>query len=85
MYLISYLKKPLRSTVLKRFLNTGNQKINPSAIYDVIVIGGGHAGCEAAHASARMNAKTLLLTHKIESIGELTELAAKIEDFFNTN
>lgn len=37
--------------------------------FDVIVIGGGHAGCEAAHASARMNAKTLLLTHKIESIG----------------
>jgi NADPH-dependent 2,4-dienoyl-CoA reductase/sulfur reductase-like enzyme len=37
--------------------------------YDVIIIGGGHAGCEAAHASARMNAKTLLLTHKIESIG----------------
>ena len=37
-------------------------------VYDVIVIGGGHAGCEAAAASARMGAKTLLLTHKIETI-----------------
>ena len=40
--------------------------------YDVIVIGGGHAGSEAAAASARMGAKTLLLTHKIETIGEMS-------------
>ncbi len=40
--------------------------------YDVIVIGGGHAGCEAAAASARMGAKTLLLTHKIETIGAMS-------------
>jgi tRNA uridine 5-carboxymethylaminomethyl modification enzyme len=40
--------------------------------YDVIVIGGGHAGCEAAAASARMGAKTLLLTHKIESVGVMS-------------
>ena len=40
--------------------------------YDVIVIGGGHAGCEAAAASARMGANTLLLTHKIETIGEMS-------------
>lgn len=40
--------------------------------YDVIVIGGGHAGCEAAAAAARMGAATLLLTHRADTIGEMS-------------
>lgn len=40
--------------------------------YDVIVIGGGHAGCEAAAASARFGAKTALVTHKSETIGVMS-------------
>jgi tRNA uridine 5-carboxymethylaminomethyl modification enzyme len=43
-----------------------------SGTYDVIVIGGGHAGCEAASAAARAGAKTLLLTHKIATLGEMS-------------
>src|SRR4030095_5897169 len=40
--------------------------------FDVIVIGGGHAGCEAASAAARMGAKTALVTHRFATIGAMS-------------
>jgi tRNA uridine 5-carboxymethylaminomethyl modification enzyme len=46
--------------------------MNNDLSFDVVVIGGGHAGCEAAAASARLGVTTALFTHKIETIGEMS-------------
>lgn len=49
---------------------TSNPRGDSASKYDVIVIGGGHAGTEAASAAARVGAQTLLITHKIDTIGK---------------
>ena len=41
-------------------------------VFNVVIVGGGHAGAEAAHAAARINAKVLLITHKIQTIGVMS-------------
>ena len=49
-----------------------NSKAFDASVYDVVVIGGGHAGCEAAAAAARVGAHTALVTHSFATIGEMS-------------
>ncbi|XP_055838089.1 protein MTO1 homolog, mitochondrial [Episyrphus balteatus] len=62
-----FLKNAFLSSCKRYLSGKSNEKF-----YDVIVIGGGHAGTEACAAATRMGAKTLLVTHKKETIGEMS-------------
>lgn len=62
------LRRSFATEAVKPFVNPDVQP------YDTLVIGGGHAGCEAAAASARTGARTLLLTQKLDSIGGMPAL-----------
>lgn len=53
-------------------LNNFDKIMNFTTTYGVIVIGGGHAGTEAALAAARMGVPTLLITHNIETLGQMS-------------
>src|SRR5258708_17466767 len=66
---------PLRGTCFFRLLSSRDRSpgmIAREESFDVIVIGGGHAGCEAASASARMGARTALVTHRFATIGAMS-------------
>src|SRR5213592_4502211 len=57
---------------VQRLRDRSARMLSQADSFDVIVVGGGHAGCEAASAAARMGAKTALLTHRFATIGAMS-------------
>lgn len=70
---VSQLRPCLRRCFAQSLFSTNsNSNNNEQQLYDVIVVGGGHAGCDAVTAAARLGAKTALVTQRLDTIGELS-------------
>ena len=69
-----------RVAILRRLFSAVSSRIFCDQ-YNVVVVGGGHAGTEAAAAAARMGASTMLITHKFNTIGKLEMMLFPTSDY----
>ncbi|HWC94678.1 MAG TPA: FAD-dependent oxidoreductase, partial [Pseudolabrys sp.] len=72
MFHVKHFRKFVLLTPSSASATTPSFEAPMQARFDVVVIGGGHAGCEAAAAAARMGARTALLTHKFSTVGAMS-------------